>query len=267
VDVNGSKVVVVNNSLNGHSYEVTKIDGDAIPIWCNVQEHHKAMFRSFNSVFVPGESFHSPVYTLCYSGPKPDLNNVDLQDYSAVFAGKYIANKYFVMEEYNPFIRGHIVGFAIESDYRKFFPLFFGIYKDFCMDPGMECCMTGDGGNFYLTMFMDDVSGLKRIYKILDEVPRRIRDDTENNDFIKPAFNLFSSIIVDQCSFNKWYYGSLFMDIQDPEVFMNVQGWYNNALLYKRNYIRRIGVQVIDSERADPGELNSLSDELSKLLD
>ncbi|MFH1223851.1 MAG: hypothetical protein V1647_05875 [Pseudomonadota bacterium] len=263
-----SRIVYVKKGGSGNSFEMYKIDMDAVPVWCDIKPAHSSVFRSFSSEFAPERKFHPPMYELCYSGSTmPDVAGMDFQDESPVFAGRAGSNDFFVHEEFNPFLRLYIAGFVIESDYKKFFPFFFDVYRNFCLDEDTECCIKGDGKYFYLTVMADNFSGVKNIYRTVDEITRYIKNEKDDERPVEPAFNIFNSIIMDDCAFNRWYYGALFMNIPTPQIFLDIDGWQKNALVYKRNYVRRIGVKIIDSKRATSGELRLLYNELSRLTD
>jgi len=247
-----ARVVYVKTSGIKNAVNVYPVGSGAIPIWCDVKQ---------------GPELPKKMLAVCYSDKKPSAEELGLDpQIPSVPTVSKRDDSSLIEEQINPFTKVSSFSVSITpSNYNEFMIFYFSLYKKFCQEDGITCCMTGNGEDFVFNLVMEDPDDVKQLYREIDSVVSYIEKDHLKYQEVETLYNMFSSLIYDKCSFNRWYYDALSAGIVAPEAFMDIEKW--KVLQDKSSWahVTQVDVKLVDYQRIPSGEKEWLGSSLKDL--
>lgn len=268
VEHKGIRSVFVQNNSIGDSYSIYRSDELSVPMWCSVKENDYPMLMTFNANFINLKKTSTPTHFICYSGNKPSLGDKDIEN--PIFVEKIgsIKQTPFIEEVYTPYSSFYLLGLVLSAKVDELFPVYFNLYRQFCTDQSISCCMVNNGDHIVFDIILKSTDGINSLVALMDGIRHFISIKGISEEEIKSGFNIFNSTLVDKCSYERWYYDSLYMGIVRPETFLTYKSW----LSYYKNTgsselkVNGVGIKVIDSKRLSAQEFGFLRDSAKKLV-
>ncbi|MCX6112399.1 MAG: hypothetical protein NTY22_03825 [Proteobacteria bacterium] len=261
------KSVYVKNYKYGENYSIYKADEHELPVWCSIKDTYANVVKKFNNDFIKKETKTIPTFLVCYSGNTPVVNTQEIESSNGSVYRKNFQQTPFLQEEFNPYSKLYLIGIVLSGKGKDILPEYFNLYKEFCMEEKTECCMINSGQDMVFNVIIEHPYDLSIIEKTIKNIKKFIDNRGISEDDIKTGFNLFKSTFVDKCSFERWYYDSIYMNIVKPEIFLD----YNNWLAYFKDEngqeikIKGVGIKIIDSKRLSPQDFAALKGTLNRL--
>jgi hypothetical protein len=261
----GVRSVYAQNHDVGKSYSIYKADEHEIPVWCSVKDTYGEILKSFNNGFITSEARAVPTFFVCYSGDRPD---VSVQEIEASNGSVYNGQSYktpFLQEEFSPYFKLYLIGIVLSGRGPDLIPEFFSLYREFCTDERIGCCMVNNGENIVFNIVLEDADDLSKISKTVEDVKTFLENRKVSRQDVMAGFNIFQSTLIDRCSYERWYYNSIYMGVVAPERFLDNANWLDHFKRYGSQKIKGVGVRIIDSKRLSSQEFGSLRDQLNRL--
>ena len=263
----GVRSVYVKDNEYGQGYSIYKSDKHEVPAWCNIKKSYANAVKSFNENFTKDEDRNMPTFFVCYSGNKPALSSEEIEASNGVVYKNRFQQTPFLQEEFSPYSKLYLIGIVLSGGGRDLVPKYFDLYKEFCLDDNVGCCMVNSGNDIVFNIVIEGHDDVLVIEKVVKEIKSFVENKAISEDDVRVGYNLFRSMILDKCSFERWYYDSLYMGIVKPESFLD----YNNWLSYFKNEngqdikIKGVGIKIIDSKRLPSQDFSILKGFLNKL--
>lgn len=264
----GVRSLFVQNNNIGDSYSVYRSDELSVPMWCSVKEKYSSMLMSFNASFINLKRHSTPTNFICYSGKRPSLGDEEIEN--PLFAENInnIKQTPFIEEVYSPYSSFYLLGLVLSTKVDELFPVYFNFYREFCTDQSISCCMINNGENLVFDIILESKNGIKSLVTLMEGIRHFISIKGISEDEIKSGFNLFNSTFIDKCSYERWYYDSLYMGIVRPETFLTYESWlsYYKKAGSSELKINGVGIKVVDSKKLSVQELDFLRVSAKKLV-
>lgn len=256
-----SRVVYVHTSGTGNAANIYRTGSGTTPIWCDVD-------KKYADFLLDGPS-HKKMFAVCYSNKKPPLQeDLLFPNNEPVQRGIQGKGPYSIEEFFNPFSRAYIFSLSITpSRYDDFFIFYFDLYRKFCLQDGVSCCMTGDGNNFKFSMVVEEPESVKQFYMDVDAVVNYANKEQKEYQNISSLYGLFSSVIYDKCSFNRWYYDAVSSGVMSPEFFMDSEKWTQLEGKTMWSRVKKINVKLIDYQKVSSEDKSWLDGSLKNLTE
>jgi hypothetical protein len=254
-----SEIVYVKTKGKNDAVNIYQIGYGAIPVWCDVDQKYQPLLTEHDMA--------QKMYAVCYSGSKPAASELNFNSNSAtnIKTSKTKSN-FFIEEQFNPFAKVYAFSvFIAPNNYKEFLVFYFNLYKNFCQKNGVSCCMTGDGEDFVFDFILEEPENVKQFYNELDSVVSFITNNHKVYKGTESLYNMFSSLIYDKCSFNRWYYDAVAVGLLSPESFMNVETWKGFENKSSFMHIKRVGVKLVDYQKTPSDEKAWLDSSLRTL--
>ena len=263
----GVRSVYVKDNEHGQGYSIYKSDRHDVPSWCNIKNSYASAVKSFNENFIKYDERDVPTFFVCYSGNKPTVNSEEIESSNGVVYKNRFQQTPFLQEEFSPYSKLYLIGIVLSGGGRDLLPEYFDLYKEFCLDDNVGCCMVNSGQDIVFNIVIEGHDDVSVIEKTIKDVKVFIDNKAISEDDVMVGYNLFKSTILDKCSFERWYYDSIYMNIARPEFLLD----YDNWLSYFKNEngqdikIKGVGVKIIDSNRLPSQESSALKVFLNRL--
>ena len=263
----GIRTVYVQDNEYGQGYSIYKSDKHEIPTWCNIKNSHANAVKSFNENFIKYDEKDIPTFFVCYSGNKPVVNSEEIEASNGVIYKNRFQQTPFLQEEFSPYSKLYLIGIILSGRGRDLLPEYFDLYKEFCLEDNIGCCMVNSGQDIIFNIVIEGHNDVAIIEKTVKNIKTFVDNKAISEDDVMVGYNLFRSTILDKCSFERWYYGSIYMNIVRPESLLTYDDW----LSYFKNEngqdvrIKGIGIKIIDSKRLSSQDLSVLKGLLNRL--
>ncbi|MEI6080313.1 MAG: hypothetical protein WCQ53_06740 [bacterium] len=261
----GVRSIYVSNNNVGKSYGLYKSDDHTMPVWCSVRDVYEDNLKSFNSAFVQEAPEVVPTFFVCYSGEKPVISTKEMEASNGVAYQKNPQKTPFLQEEFTPYSRSYVIGIVLAGRGRDILPEYFSLYREFCTDEKIGCCMVNNGSDIVFNMIIEEPEDLSNIEKAITDVKTFLYNRKVSEQDVRAMFNIFKSTITDQCAFQRWYNNSLYMGVIRPEDFLEYDNWLSYFKNVNDQKIKGVGVRILDSKRLASQDYGLLKDSLNRL--
>ena len=203
---------------------------------------------------------------MCYSGNRPLINTQEIESSNGVVYKNRFQQAPFVEEEFNPYSKFYLIGIVLSGSGRDLLPKYFDLYKEFCLEDNTECCMVNNGKDIVFDVIIEEHDNTSVIERTIKNIKTFVDNKAISEEDIRVGYNIFRSTLMDRCSYERWYYDSIYMGIHRPESLLN----YDNWLSYFKNEngqdirIKGIGIKIIDSKKLSSQELSELKSFLNR---
>jgi hypothetical protein len=261
----GVRSVYVQNNDVGKSHYIYKADEHEVPVWCSLKDAYDDVLKSFNNSFMVSQTRSVPTFFVCYSGDEPGVNTQEIEDPNGSTYKKDLQKTPFIQEEFSPYLRLYLIGIVLSGGGKDLLPEFFDLYREFCTDEKIECCMINNGENIVFNIVIEETGDLSKIGNMIRDVKDHLATGTLSEQGMRASFNIFQSTLLDKCSYERWYYNSIYMGIAGPEYFLEYDNWRDYFKQVHTQRIKGVGVRIIDSKKLSSRDIGALRDSLNKL--
>ncbi len=269
VEHKGVRSIFVQNNKVGDAFSVYRSDNLSVPMWCSVKKEHNPFMMNFNANFINSKILLTPTNFVCYSGEEPSVDDKELGVSSIVEVNHGIKPVPFIEEAYSPYSKFYLLGVVLSAKVDELFPVYFHLYREICTDQSkISCCMVNNGENIVFDIMLENTDGVNALVSLMDRLRRFINVKGLSENDVKAGFNIFSSMFMDKCSYERWYYDSLYVGVVRPETFLQYKNWlsyYKNSGMSELK-IKGIGIKIIDSKKLSSQEMSVLKDSAKKLI-
>ena len=252
-------VVYVKTVGAGDAVNTYRIGAGALPIWCDVNEKY--------TNFLIDQSTSKKMFAVCYANKKTLLQEEPSFKVNAVVEHLEQKDGAVSIEElFNPFAKAYMFSVSIvPSKYDDFFVFYFDLYRNFCQKDGVSCSMTGSGSDFNFTMVIEEPENVKRLYMELYSLVTYTNNPRNGYSRTASLYGLFSSVVYDKCSFNRWYYDAVAAGVATPESFMDPEKWHQLEGKIRSARVKKIDIKLIDYQKISSEDKKWLGHSLQNL--
>lgn len=218
INEDGVNVVNVKLKSKGEFSYVYKISEFYQPLWCSTGEEYKRYINELSVMLLPQRPHSTPMYVACYSGNRPVVGDTHPSN-NTIKIGDGLTFSYHPTEEF------YVAGAVVTTSCVQSMPVYyFSLYSEFCLGTDVKCCMNGDGKRFTLyTLFKGpfDNSAKQNVKSFFDYIKRSTLPKSAQDS----SYNIFTSYIQDECSFNRWNHGAVYMGVSEPQNLLDKKYW------------------------------------------
>ncbi|MBN1114301.1 MAG: hypothetical protein JXA66_03080 [Oligoflexia bacterium] len=246
------RVVRVAYNMPGDAKTFHVIDQGSIPIWCNMGVELKEHLKEFKDLFMRSEPyFTGRTVIACYAGAvtgMPDF--ADTVDGQGTATDKKTADRVFIHTGKAGSLNGTFAGLVLDLPPEILFTGYFRLYREYCMEARASCCLSRSGSRMVFIVYLNGITAAEEIEEGLGRIISTLNDGNAAIESAIADYNIFNSFLVDDCTFNRWYYDALMLGIKSPERFLHSPAWKIKA---DRAPIREIGLSIHGSDTDENG--------------
>jgi hypothetical protein len=207
---------------------------------------------------------------VCYSG-KLYEQNIDLFHESEVVGNvkpivtKSMDNRIFIEEDFYPYQRVYIISLLVSIEPKCLMKEVFSLYRKFCVGSEVQSCISPYNNDFIINIVLNNVD-YKELILFLSDLKEYMQKARFSSDDTDALFAYFSSIMVDNCSKQRWLYDSLYSRINTPQRFILRANWESEYCGKKPIKVYDAGVKILDIKKLSSKQVNDLRSSLQNFL-
>lgn len=270
LELDGRRFVYVQNNPDASGYSIYESGPGQLPVWCNIKPNYKDAVRSFNGSFRRTIKNNKKTELVCYSGDLYE-QNIDLaQSTKLVSPAKSLVKKnmkgrIFIEEDFYPYQKIYIISLLVSIDPNCLMKEVFSLYRRFCLGSEVQSCISSYEDDFVVNIVINNVDH-KELILFLTGLRAYVHNARFSPDDEDVLFGYFSSIMIDNCSKQRWFYDAFYSGINRPQRFMERSNWGSEYCGKGSMKIYDAGIKVLDIKKINPKQVNDLRSSLESFL-
>lgn len=262
--VQGERTIFSQNRPDGSGSSIRYSAYGESPVWCSLDEDLAMLSTGLNRRLHKTDLNQNATRHICYSGEVPEDFG-----HTKPYIHQYEEDKgqCFIEQKFYPYKAFSSISLLVSMDAECVMPEYFNLYRMFCVDERLQCCIAPVArGKFVLNLIIKHGDDTLLLMDTMKKLVSYLSSSRLEYYEKATVYNLFKTTFDDNCSFQRWYYDSIYSGIISPERFMEASTWENDFCMREGLKVFKAAVNISSRRRSRESFIKDIKKVLCGLI-